>query len=468
MIIRRISGDCISLRPVMLNALLVLVKEDDWNRSAIRGMNYLQAVERYCEMTSGDAVPRTLPELLCVLGRSSEDELDRICQSTIPSFLLESMLVTKNTTMITEIGYCLLLMTSTLRSSSTFLAHHKPKYVAFVGHCARTLPMCRYVTIEYKLDSFPHLPILSHLCFSPHPQISALPLNVLFRSSDVYETREFLQKLNVPSVSTEWWSKSVPFAEQLCGKLAEHVSQMKSHFTESAPDDPTISSLSPTLPEESPLLFRNAVLEMLCEGFSLILLDNNLAPLLKSTIIACLDLLDFTNTEPNGAPPGQTDLLVKIIDWSWKSTTKCLYTVYKEPQQVFANTFSDVSELCSLLVRTCRHSLPACPAHLEMIDIIRSELPDMFPRLLEEDLVHRVINASQPTTFPDQAGLVHQVGQRVVGMNAIGDLVEHAIPEVNRFHLIERNERYKHPKTFILQKGRRMRDSCGSEKTFVE
>ncbi|KAK2949333.1 hypothetical protein BLNAU_15713 [Blattamonas nauphoetae] len=51
---------------------------------------------------------------------------------------------------------------------------------------------------------------------------------------------------------------------------------------------------------------------------------------------------------------------------------------------------------------------------------------------------------------------------QVVGMNAIGDLVEHAIPEVNRFHLIERNERYKHPKTFILQKGRRMRDSCGN------
>ncbi|KAK2952652.1 hypothetical protein BLNAU_12301 [Blattamonas nauphoetae] len=414
MIIHRIYGDCISLRPVMLNALLVLVNDDFRTRSAIRDMNYLQAVERYCEMTSGDVVPTSLPELLCVLGKSSEDELDRICQSTIPSFLLESMLVMKNTTVITEIGHCLLLMTSTLPSSSTFLAHHKPKFLAFIDHCASTLPMDRFSSIEYKLDSSPHLPILSQLCFSPHPQISKLPLNVLFRSSVVYETRDFLQKLKIPSVSTEWLSKSIPFVEQLCGMLTEHVSQMRSLFTESTPDDPTISSLSAKLPDESPHLFRNAVLEMLCEGFSLtenllagsnrvfeeILLTCDFAPLLKATIIACLDLLDLTNTEPNCGPPGQTDLLVKLIDCSWKSTTCCLMGSCSTLNRLVGNTFSDPSDLCSLLERTCRHSLPTCPTHLKMIDIICSRLPHSFPRLLEEDLVHRVINASKPTTIP--------------------------------------------------------------------
>ncbi|KAK2944405.1 hypothetical protein BLNAU_20660 [Blattamonas nauphoetae] len=402
MIIRRICGDCISLRPVMLNALLILVKDDDWTRSAIRDMNYLQAVERYCEMTSGDAVPSSLPELLCVLGKSSEDELDRICQSSIPSFLLQSILVTKNTTVITEIGYCLLLLISTLRSSSLFLAHHKPKFLAFINHCLNPMFSLLYSSI------------LPQLCFSPHPQISTLPLNVLFRSSDVYETREFLQKLKVPSVSTESCSKPVPFAKRLCGMLAEHVSQMKSLFTESTSDDPTISSLSPTLPEDSPLLFRNAVLEMLCEGFSLIekllvgsdhiceeiFLDFGLAPLLKSTIVTCLDLLDLTKSEPNCVPPDQTELLVKVIDCSWKSTIRIDECSYLTFDRVFENTVSNASVLCSLLERTCRHSLPTCHTHLRMVDIFCSRLPHRNHLLLKEDLIHRVINASQPTTVP--------------------------------------------------------------------
>ncbi|KAK2946744.1 hypothetical protein BLNAU_18340 [Blattamonas nauphoetae] len=410
MIVSRICGDCISLRPVMLNALLVLVNDDFQTRSAIRGMKYLQAVERYCEMTSGDAVPSSLPELLCVLGRSSEDELDRICQSSIPSFLLEWMIIPNNNTLITEIGNCLLLMTSSLRSSSIFLAHHKPKFLAFINHCLNPMFSLLYSSL------------LPQLCLSPHPQISKLPLKVLSRQAGIaYQIHAFLQTLEIPSVSTESWSKPDTFVGRLCGMLTEHVSQIRSLFTESTPNDPTISSLSTTLPEDSPLLFRNAVLEMLCEGFSLIwnllvgsnhiveesLITCDFAPLLKATIVTCLDLLDLTKSGLNCVPPDHTDLLVKIIDSSWKSTTRCLMGGNSTLSQLVGNTFSDATELCSLLERTSRHSPPTCPAHLGMIAILRSKLPFLVPRTVEEKLVIRVINASNPTTVPPTHGWFH-------------------------------------------------------------
>ncbi|KAK2958841.1 hypothetical protein BLNAU_6090 [Blattamonas nauphoetae] len=298
MIIHRIYGDCEPLRPVMLNALLILVKQDDWNRSVIKDMKYLQAVERYCEMTSGDAVSST--------------------------------------------------------------------------------------------------------------------------STD-YETHDFLQNLKGPSVSTESCSKPDTFVGRLCGTLTEHVSQMKALFTESTPNDPTISSLSTTLPKESQLLFRNAVLEKLCEGFSLIgnllvgyepifeesLITCDFAPLLKSTIVTCLDLLDLTKNGLNCVPPGQTDLLVQIIDSSWKSTTRCLMSRYSTLPRLVGNTFSDASELCSLLERTSRHSPPTCPAHLEMIAILRSKLPFLVPRTVEEKLVQRLIDTSKPVEVSTAHGLFH-------------------------------------------------------------
>ncbi|KAK2956391.1 hypothetical protein BLNAU_8614 [Blattamonas nauphoetae] len=94
-------------------------------------------------------------------------------------------------------------------------------------------------------------------------------------------------------------SELVPFAERLCEMLAEHVLHLKSIITEIPPTNATISANSTTLPEESQLLAGTTVLEMLCEGFSLlysllsgvddtfrkIMIDCDFVPLLKSTII---------------------------------------------------------------------------------------------------------------------------------------------------------------------------------------
>ncbi|KAK2954087.1 hypothetical protein BLNAU_10904 [Blattamonas nauphoetae] len=80
----------------------------------------------------------------------------------------------------------------------------------------------------------------------------------------------FLRTHKVPSGSTDSSSELVSFAGRLCGRLAEHVSELKSLFTESSPSDGTIAALSASLPDESPLLNGNTVLEMLSEGFSLI------------------------------------------------------------------------------------------------------------------------------------------------------------------------------------------------------
>ncbi|KAK2947080.1 hypothetical protein BLNAU_18003 [Blattamonas nauphoetae] len=158
------------------------------------------------------------------------------------------------------------------------------------------------------------------------------------QSNRTSETRSFLETLIVPSGSTESSSELVPFDERLYSTLAEHVSKMKSLFTEWSASDGTISALSATLPSESSILTRNAVLEVLCEGFSLFtsLLQpdaltffdfffySQFVPLIKSTIIACLDLLDQQKTESNCPSAGRTAQLITVLDCSWNCTADSL------------------------------------------------------------------------------------------------------------------------------------------------
>ncbi|KAK2957019.1 hypothetical protein BLNAU_8094 [Blattamonas nauphoetae] len=208
-------------------------------------------------------------------------------------------------------------------------------------------------------------------------------------------------------------SELVPFAGWLCSTLAEHVSEMKSLFSESSPSDGTNSALSATLPAESQLLNGNALLEILCEEFNLVntllvnsdyrfedILNNiNFIQLLKSTIIACLNQLEQKRTVLTRPPAGRADLLIKILDWSWKCASDSIphfNTLYP----VVKSTFSDVPQLCSLLERTCHQSSPTHFSHFRMITSIGEYLPHLITRLLDENLVERVMDTSKPMVVP--------------------------------------------------------------------
>ncbi|KAK2959091.1 hypothetical protein BLNAU_5886 [Blattamonas nauphoetae] len=415
-LLRQICGECKTLRPTMLNDLLLLVTESDWALSTILDMEYIKPLEEYCEQTQPCDVPVALPKLLTLIGvlltswKASEGELDRICRSSIPSFFLKSTISTLPKNMINEIANCLLLWTSTLRSSSVFLAHHKTQFLAFIDHR------------ENSESSFPHLTILARLCISPQLEVSKMTLKALTKRSKVdSETCTFLRTLKVPSGSTESSSELVPFAERLYSTLSELVSEMKSLFSESSPSDGTISALSTTLPDESPLLSGSSLLDVLCEGLFLldsllikpeaifedILIGSHFVPLLKSTIIACLDLLERQKSESNCPPSDQTDTLIKILDWSWKCASDYIYNCHGLFNPIVESAFSDVPQLCSLLERTCCHSSPTHFSHLRMIINIDFCFPRLLPRMLEENLVERVINTSKTKTVQTSNGDFH-------------------------------------------------------------
>ncbi|KAK2942444.1 hypothetical protein BLNAU_22634 [Blattamonas nauphoetae] len=249
-----------------------------------------------------------------------------------------------------------------------------------------------------------------------------MALKALFTSfiSDS-ETHTFLRTLKVHSGSTDSSSELVPFAGRLCGRLAEHVSQMKSLFTESSPSDGTISAISATLPVESPLLTGTTVFEVLCDGFSIlslllietdatyedILIKCDFVPLLKSTIVACLDLLDQPKSESNCQPVIRTDLLIKTLDYSWNCSAHSLTDSHKSLHPVVESTFSDVPQLCSLLERTCCFSSPTHFCHLRMIISLTCNLRHFVPLVLEENLVERVMDASKPMTVSTKHGPFH-------------------------------------------------------------
>ncbi|KAK2956965.1 hypothetical protein BLNAU_8040 [Blattamonas nauphoetae] len=276
---------------------------------------------------------------------------------------------------------------------------------------------------------------LEEYCEQTQPCEVTMALNALsIRSETDSATRNFLRTLKVPSGSTDSSSELVPFVGRLCSTLAEHVSELKSLFTESSASDGTVSALSTTLPSESPLLNGIAFLEMLCDELSLldsllfdmdntfgnILIKCNLVPLLKSTIIACLDLLERQKSDSNHPPTGRTDLMIDILDWSWDCAASCLWDSRKPLTRIAESTFSDVPQLCSLLERTCGHSSPTHFSHLRMIIHVSITLPRLVSRLLEENLVERVIDTSKPMTVPIQHGQYHLTFVRVI-VNLIWD-----------------------------------------------
>ncbi|KAK2956943.1 hypothetical protein BLNAU_8018 [Blattamonas nauphoetae] len=138
-----------------------------------------------------------------------------------------------------------------------------------------------------------------------------------------------------------------------------------------------------------------------------VLINSDFVFLLKSTIIACLDLLDHERSESNCPNSDQTNLLIKILERSWGSAADSLFYSRELLHPIVESAFSDVPQLCSLLERTfCRIS-PTVTSHLGMIINISASLPRLVSRLLEENLVERVIDASKPMAVSTKHGGFH-------------------------------------------------------------
>ncbi|KAK2952462.1 hypothetical protein BLNAU_12568 [Blattamonas nauphoetae] len=332
----------------MLQDLLVLVTESDWALSTIPDVDYIKPLEEYCENTKLCDFPISLPKLLWHIGNSSEAECLRICESSLPSFFLKWEVSNKDPKLSLEIGECLLLWTSTVPSSSAFLAHHKAHFDAYLDNFLNE----RYYS--------PHLTVISHLCFSSHLEVSKMTLKPLnTRANWEFKTLAYLQKrevskmavrvmsmcaesasgsvsfllnpINVPSVSANSPSTFAPIPGRLCEALARHLSQLKSLFTEYSPDGPEISALSTTPQEESPLLHANALLEVICEELSLFntLLDTqfcsiqdaliayDFVPTLKSAIITAIELVELKRTDPTYRIGNRSDVLFTFLHFSW-------------------------------------------------------------------------------------------------------------------------------------------------------
>ncbi|KAK2943684.1 hypothetical protein BLNAU_21387 [Blattamonas nauphoetae] len=281
------------------------------------------------------------------------------------------------------------MMTSTLRSSQTFLARHKSELLAFIDHS------------KSKQSSIPHLTILAQLCLFPHLEVSIMALQSLStRSCADVPTRTFLRTLELPSASTD----------------------------KSSPSNTTISALPASPHEESLLLSVNAIVERLCDELTLfssllpypripitdIMIDSNFYHHLTSTIITCLDMIEPQKNELNRPPPDMTDLLVRLLDRSWN----CIFSsiTYSDLSRcpIIVSTFSGVKQLCSLLVRTCHLSSPTHHSHLLLIPRFARLVPRLAPSMLEENLVRNVIDASNPIKVPTTNSSFHVYLMRAI------------------------------------------------------
>ncbi|KAK2960246.1 hypothetical protein BLNAU_4799 [Blattamonas nauphoetae] len=230
----------------------------------------------------------------------------------------------------------------------------------------------------------------------------------------------FLRKLKVPSASTASSSELVPFAGRLCAALSADVSEITSLFTDPSSARPTFSAQSPGLPKKSLNHTENTIIPIIVEEFSLIgtmlsnsditfqniLIDSEYVPLLKSTIVICLDLLRQLKCESNCLSSDRTDLLITVLDLSWSGAASIAYHGWNSFHPVIESVFSDIPQLCSLLERSCRHSSPNSH-HLRMIVNLTSTFAILIPHMLDENLIQRVINTSKPMVVPTTNGEFH-------------------------------------------------------------
>ncbi|KAK2954275.1 hypothetical protein BLNAU_10774 [Blattamonas nauphoetae] len=344
---------------MMLKDLLMLLTESDWALSTIPDVDYVKPLEQYCEKVKPCDVPITFQNC----WKTSEDELDRICGSSIPSFFL-----------------------SWTRSD---------------------------------LDNN----VLTELCFSPHLQISGNALTALNSQSEPdSDACSFLRKLKVPLPSTASSSKLVPFAGRLCSSLAADVCKIMSLFSKSSSANPTISAQSTTLPGDLLNFAEKTIVRIILAkihlivslltnsdiSFQNILIDYEFIRLLKSIIVTCLDLLRKLKCESNYPSADRSAALIDILALSWHGASFCIFENESPFHPVIESTFSDIPRLCSLLERTCSHTSQGQCSHLNLLINLTSALPRLIPQLLEENLVQRMINASKPMIVPTTYGEYHK------------------------------------------------------------
>ncbi|KAK2957959.1 hypothetical protein BLNAU_7135 [Blattamonas nauphoetae] len=138
---------------------------------------------------------------------SSEAELVRICESSLPSFLLDFVASKWNKNIASDIWNCLSLMWTTFSSSSAFLSRHSNKFLTVVSTSD---------SAEIKSSI---IPALARMSLSPLNTLSTLAMKSLFQQVNGNEKFTLhLRSLSVP-IDGEKDLKTTSYARQLCDTM---------------------------------------------------------------------------------------------------------------------------------------------------------------------------------------------------------------------------------------------------------
>ncbi|KAK2963831.1 hypothetical protein BLNAU_1400 [Blattamonas nauphoetae] len=217
-----------------LDVLSVVASETDWGLNVVLKHAPIHSIEQLCKKMplsncpvcssfrdrSSALSPKTAAADWC--GMSSEDENVRICESSIPSSLLVRFVPNRNEHVRTAIGKCLLLMTSTPRSSSAFLSRHEASFRATLEE------------IEDSGLSQLFLESLAAIMFSPNTTVIAL----VCQSLDRHARRRviaasFLARHTLLFTLAGPPENPIMFTERLIETLSDHLSRLHSLLADS-------------------------------------------------------------------------------------------------------------------------------------------------------------------------------------------------------------------------------------------
>ncbi|KAK2945217.1 hypothetical protein BLNAU_19857 [Blattamonas nauphoetae] len=210
-----------ALKISLLDVLFVVASETEHGLDFVLQHAPVPFLAQLCVQMPLSSCPLSLPQLLLLIGMSSEDENVRICESSLPSSLLGQFVATRNVLVRLSIGKCIQMMTSTPASSSAFLSYHETAFRTTLEEIEKS-----------DLSAF-FLESLAAIMFSPNATVFELVFQSLSRHARNQEAASLLANHRLIFSLSDPAVKTVTFIERLSEVLTDHLLQIKSLFTSS-------------------------------------------------------------------------------------------------------------------------------------------------------------------------------------------------------------------------------------------
>ncbi|KAK2945765.1 hypothetical protein BLNAU_19321 [Blattamonas nauphoetae] len=455
--------DPTSLTMTTLDVLFVVASETDWGLKVVLKHAPIHVFEQLCEKMPPSNCRLFLPKLLLLIGMSSEDENVRICESSIPSSLLVRFVPTRNEHVRTAIGKCLLLMTSTPRSSSAFLSRHEASFRATLEE------------IEDSGLSQLFLESLAAIMFSPNTTVLTLVCQSLDRHARRREiAASFLARHTLLFTLAGPPDNPVMFTERLGETLSDRLSRLQTLLADSKtqpnklvegstiaqicwltefvvsgyslldylrkdqkPSKDTvmadcrfnpvlISAIDASLRATKDLVSTSTslssstvtslrhIVEIVTNGFGSlvyrldksdthfrqVLITQRFFPLVKATITTCLHLQSHVASIPADQKAGLSATINSALTMSWKIITRSLDSSMKDLHPAVESAFADGSDMFSLIERTSQQLNTNLLMDLLSHTNGGSSSLRTVSIFLKENMIERVLTRVQPSTVP--------------------------------------------------------------------